>query len=111
MELRHPFRSLFAVGLLTALAGGAAGQPNDVARGRMLAAEMCGKCHAIDKAGTSPHVAAPAFRTLDSRIDLDEFMDRLRGGLQSTHADMPSFRFTRDDARAVVAFLRSIQGR
>ena len=45
-----------------------------------------------------------------TRIDLDAFTDRLREGLQSTHADMPSFRFSRDDARAVVAYLRSIQG-
>ena len=58
----------------------------------------------------SPHTGAPVFRSIDDRIDLDKFADRLRAGLQSTHADMPSFRFSREDARAAVAYLRSIQG-
>ena len=53
---------------------------------------------------------APTFRPLDDHTDLDAFMDRLRAGLESTHPDMPSFRFSRDDAQAAVAYLRSIQG-
>jgi hypothetical protein len=36
-------------------------------------------------------------------------MDRLREGLMSGHPDMPTFRFTREDARAFVLYLRSIQ--
>jgi mono/diheme cytochrome c family protein len=42
-------------------------------------------------------------------VDLDGFMEQLREGLQSGHSEMPSFRFTREDARAVVTYLRSIQ--
>jgi len=48
---------------------------------------------------------------LEQRVDLDMFMERLRQGLTSDHPDMPTFRFTRDDARALVAYLRSIQTR
>jgi mono/diheme cytochrome c family protein len=88
---------------------GQGGAQSDAERGRRLVSEMCGSCHAVDKTGPSPNAAAPPFRRLDTRVDLDAFTDQLREGLQSTHPDMPSFRFSREDARAVVAYLRSIQ--
>jgi cytochrome c len=78
-------------------------------RGRALAERMCAQCHAIGKSGQSPHVGAPAFRALDRRVDLDSFMERLREGLSVGHPDMPTFRFTREDARAFLLYLRSIQ--
>ena len=78
-------------------------------QGRALAERMCSQCHAIGKSGPSPHISAPAFRALDRRLDLDSFMDRLREGLTVGHPDMPMFRFTREDARAFVLYLRSIQ--
>jgi cytochrome c len=78
-------------------------------RGRALAERMCAQCHAIGKSGQSPHVSAPAFRALDRRVDLDSFMERLREGLAVGHPDMPTFRFTREDARAFLLYLRSIQ--
>jgi cytochrome c len=78
-------------------------------QGRALAERMCAQCHAIGTSGSSPHRAAPAFRTLNRRVDLDSFADRLREGLISGHPDMPMFRFTREDARALTAYLRSIQ--
>lgn len=79
-------------------------------RGGALAAKMCSRCHAIGAGGASPHSAAPAFRTLSRRINLDTFTGRLREGLTSGHPDMPTFRFSREDARALTAYLRSIQG-
>jgi hypothetical protein len=69
---------------------------------------MC-QCHAIDRAGASAHRAAPPFRELDRRINLDEFTRQLREGLASGHPDMPTFRFRREDARALTAYLRFIQ--
>ena len=50
-----------------------------------------------------------AFRDLGNRVDLDDFTQQLREGLTSGHPDMPTFRFTREDARALTAYLRSIQ--
>jgi cytochrome c len=79
-------------------------------RGRTLAVRLCAQCHAIGKSGTSPHAGAPPFRHLEERVDLDKFQRRLRQGLMSSHQDMPVFRFTREDAGAMVAYLRSIQG-
>jgi mono/diheme cytochrome c family protein len=78
-------------------------------QGRALAKRMCSACHAVGRRGKSPHVGAPAFRALDRRVELDTFTDRLREGLMSDHPDMPTFRFTREDARALVLYLRSIQ--
>ncbi len=80
-------------------------------RGRALVSRLCGQCHAIGATGESPHPAAPAFRHLDRRLDLDTFNERLREGLFSGHPDMPQFRMRREEARAVRAYLRSIQGR
>jgi cytochrome c len=78
--------------------------------GLALAERMCAQCHAVGALGTSPHSAAPAFRDISRRVDLDQFSERLREGLLSGHPDMPTFRFSREDARALIAYLRSIQG-
>jgi cytochrome c len=78
-------------------------------QGRALAERMCSACHAVGRRGKSPHVGAPPFRALGRRVELDTFTDRLREGLRSDHPDMPTFRFTREDARALLLYLRSIQ--
>jgi mono/diheme cytochrome c family protein len=78
-------------------------------RGKALVTAMCARCHAIGTEGRSPHLAAPPFRELGRRYDLDTFGERLREGILAGHPDMPPVRFTREDARAVVAYLRSIQ--
>jgi cytochrome c len=104
----------FIVALLitghSACCGMAAEADPRIRRGEALAIGMCAECHAIRRTDHSPHANAPAFRTLERRLDLDSFLDRLREGLTSGHPDMPTFRFTRDDARALIAYLRSIQG-
>ena len=80
-----------------------------VEHGYALASAMCSQCHAIERADPAPHVAAPPFRSLNERLDLDDFVERLREGLTSGHPDMPTFRFRREDARALISYLRSIQ--
>ena len=97
---------LIASGLV--LAGAAwAQEPAQV--GGALLEDHCASCHAVGKAGDSPRPAAPAFRTLSRSFDLDEFTQKLQRGLASGHPDMPEFKFSEDDARAVTAYLRSIQ--
>jgi len=99
------------------LLGASAGSAQELAasdlerRGRALAERMCAECHAVGEGSQSPHAGAPAFRALDRRLNLDTFMDRLREGLTVGHPDMPTFHFTREDARAFVLYLRSIQAR
>jgi cytochrome c len=97
---------LIAAGLLLSSAAWA---QDPALRGRALLDEYCGRCHAIDKTGDSPAQGAPAFRTLSRSFDMDEFAGKLQGGLMSGHPDMPEFKFKEDDARAVAAYLRSIQ--
>lgn len=79
-------------------------------RGRVLAVRLCAQCHAIGKTDTSHRIGAPPFRRLEQRVNLDTFASRLRQGLMSGHQDMREFRFGREDARALVAYLRMIQG-
>jgi mono/diheme cytochrome c family protein len=100
--------SLLLLGISAGFAEEAGPSPLEQ-RGRALAEQMCSQCHAVGRSGQSPHAGAPAFRRLDRRVDLDTFMDRLREGLMVGHPDMPTFRFTREDARAFVLYVRSIQ--
>jgi cytochrome c len=97
--------------LLAALtaAGSAVWAQDMVSHGQELVAEFCGRCHAVGTQGKSRHPDAPPFRTLGRKIDLDEFPRALEGGLSSGHPDMPEFKFSHDDARAVRAYLRVIQ--
>jgi len=102
---------ILAAALFAALGCGEAGALTLLQqRGRALVETMCAQCHAIDRSGESPHAGASPFRALDRRLDLDAFTERLRQGLASGHPDMPTFRFSRADAKAVVAYLRAIQG-
>jgi mono/diheme cytochrome c family protein len=80
-----------------------------IKQGHSLVTRMCGTCHAVEKHDSSPHASAPAFRNLERHLDLGELVDRLRRGPIAGHDDMPVFRFTRDEAQAIVAYLRSIQ--
>jgi mono/diheme cytochrome c family protein len=79
-------------------------------RGEVIARGMCSGCHGVEKTGDSPHPAAPRFRSLDNQTDLSKLAQRIREGLWSGHEDMPMYRFNREDADAVVAYMRSIQG-
>jgi mono/diheme cytochrome c family protein len=82
---------------------------NPVRHGRALVKEFCARCHAIGRAGRSPHGDAPPLRFMGRSFDLDEFPRRLERGISSTHPAMPEFKFNRADARAVRDYLRTIQ--
>ena len=85
-------------------------QPRDAVRhGHALVKEFCARCHAIGRTGKSPHAGAPPFRSIGRSYDLDGFAERLERGISAGHPDMPEFVFTRADALAVQAYLRSIQ--
>jgi mono/diheme cytochrome c family protein len=105
------FAIVFIVGVSAASAQEPTEKLTGLARqGRALADRLCAQCHAIGRGGLSPHTGAPPFRKLGDRVDLDTFQNELRGHFSSGHPDMPTFHFTRNDARALTAYLRSIQG-
>jgi cytochrome c len=98
------------VSCVTLLLLGTAAQAQDPARqGRTILQDFCARCHSIRKAGDSPQKTAPPFRTLGRSFDMDQFAQDLRRGILSGHPDMPEYKFSEDDARAVTAYLRSIQ--
>lgn len=78
-------------------------------RGRILLEKHCAHCHAIGRTGGSPLPSAPPFRRIGERVDMDELMTRMREGLSSGHRDMPMFRFSREDGRAIRNYLSTIQ--
>ena len=79
-------------------------------RGKALLGTLCGRCHAVGQRGRSPHADAPPFRALgDSKLYDTDFAARLQEGLSTIHPDMPTFRFSREDAEAAVNYLKSIQ--
>ena len=96
--------------LLALLILGSAAPAQDPARhGRALLKEFCANCHAIGKTGNSRMREALPFRELGRSFDFDQFPRLLERGISSGHPAMPEFKFSDDDARAVSAYLRSIQ--
>jgi cytochrome c len=96
--------------LLMLLLLGSAAQAQDPAqRGRALLTEFCSRCHAVWKSDKSRNRLAPPFRTLGRSFDLDQLSRRLESGISSAHPDMPDYKFSEDDARAVSIYLRTIQ--
>lgn len=98
---------LFAAILSLPIATVTAQEPSQ--SGRALLDEFCARCHAVGKIGDSPLAGAPPFRGLSRSFDLDQFSRQLQRGLLSGHPDMPEFKFSEADARAVSAYLRSVQ--
>jgi len=101
--------TIFVLPVILLAAGSKAQAQDPVSHGQALVAEFCGRCHAIGTKGKSRHPDAPPFRTLGRKIDLDEFPLALERGISTGHPDMPNFKFSADDARAVRAYLRVIQ--
>jgi len=94
---------------LSLAVSGSAWAQEPAERGGTLLEDHCAACHAVGKTGASPRTTAPPFRTLSRSFDLDKFQEQLQRGLISGHPDMQEFKFSEDDARAVAAYLRSIQ--
>lgn len=103
------FAPLIAV-VLAASAATASAQPADPAsRGHLLVQRYCASCHAIGRTGQSPEAAAPAFRDLHGRYQIDDLAEALAEGMLVGHPAMPEMRFPPQDVQAILAYLKSIQ--
>ena len=80
----------------------------DEALGRSLLKVYCSGCHSIERAGDSPHEAAPPFRTLHEKYDVELLSEALVEGLVTGHPDMPEFAFDPQEAAAIVAYIKSL---
>lgn len=82
-----------------------------VALGRALAQRNCSQCHAVGRSGDSPSPAAPPFRELYQRGDVEMLGEGSAQGILTGHPAMPEFRFQPHELVALVRYLRSIQAR
>ena len=105
-------RTCLALLLICVLGGPARALDREQQHGKDLLDRLCARCHAVGRTGRSPHIDAPPFRNFSDRKLYDEdFSKRLQDGWSTIHPDMPTFRFSRDDAEAAVNYLRTIQMR
>jgi|SRR5512143_1495166 mono/diheme cytochrome c family protein len=102
-------RAVLAFIALLAFAGSAAAQPTGLARGQRLVELHCSGCHATGVVGVSPNKAAPPFRDLHTRYQIDDLAEALAEGLLTGHPAMPEFRFEPNDVQAIITYLKSIQ--
>ena len=106
---------LFAIAgaalLATAAHAGEIGpsETGQIARGRAVVQARCAACHAIRKTGDSPNPAAPPFRRLHEDYPVADVIAALSEGAQPSGAGMHRFRLPLRDARAVTAYIHSIQ--
>lgn len=105
-------RSLaLAAALLVLASRASAAEHADLQRGETLVRRHCAACHAVGAAGASPDKAAPAFRDLHTRYQIDDLAEGLAEGLLTGHPAMPEFTFAPADVQAIIAYLKSIQAR
>ena len=108
-RLPRTFPPLIACALALSFPGSAVQAQDPSRHGRAILKEFCGDCHAIGKTGKSRQPSALPFRLLGRSFDLDQLPRLLERGISSGHPNMPEFKFSEDDARAVRAYLQTIQ--
>ena len=116
MNMRHNDRKiavkrfflLLTTGLLwSTFAYARAEEPRN---GKEMLQKLCARCHAVGRTGASPNRQAPPFRSFsETKLYDSDFLQRLQDGYSSIHPSMPTFRFNRDDAEAVLNYMKSIQ--
>jgi mono/diheme cytochrome c family protein len=78
-------------------------------QGQDLAQRLCASCHAIGRGERSPIPVAPAFRRIEPQVDLEQMVERLQNGLIAGHPEMPVFVLKENEARALVAYMKSLR--
>lgn len=107
--LRRMRAAIIALALLSLAPAAAADERADRARGAQLVQRNCAGCHAVGTSDASRNPAAPPFRELHRRYEIDHLAEALVEGMLAGHPAMPEFRFPPDDVAAIIAYLKSIQ--
>ena len=79
--------------------------------GRRIAETNCSRCHAVGSTGESHHPEAPPFRDLSKRYPIDALEEAFAEGIVVAHSDMPEFRPTDEQGRALLAYMAAIQSK
>lgn len=96
---------LAVVALVLAMLPAAAAETTDRERGRTIAEQLCGRCHATGDSGASPHKITPPFRDLAERFPVDMLVDAMTSGEISGHDEMPMFVLEPEDMTALLAHI------
>ncbi|WP_051381792.1 cytochrome c [Methylocystis sp. SB2] len=104
----------FTTCLLLAAGAAAAKAPVDaqlLKRGRAIAQENCGRCHAVGPRGESANPKSPPFRHLARKYPLNNLEEALAEGIVVGHegVEMPPFRLSAAQIEALLVYLNSIQ--
>jgi mono/diheme cytochrome c family protein len=86
----------------------AAGQTSSMLeRGRAIAAQKCAPCHAVGRDDERPHAIVTPFRELHTRYPIEMLIDARKSGVISGHDEMPMFELSREDMKALLAYIDS----
>ncbi len=85
--------------------------PEQVEAGRRIVELQCVSCHAVRGEDKSHNPGAPPLRTLAERYPVTGLEEAFAQGIMVGHPGMPDFRFDRDQIKAILAYLESIQTR
>jgi mono/diheme cytochrome c family protein len=80
-------------------------------RGRAIAARKCAPCHAVGRDDERPHAIVTPFRELHTRYPIEMLVDALRTRVIAGHDEMPMFELSREDMRALLAYIDSFAPR
>ena len=109
------FASLGLASCLLLVAGiASAKSPVDASslkRGRAIAQQNCGRCHAVGAKGESANPKSPPFRFLARKYPLNNLEEALAEGIVVGHEglEMPQFRLSAAQIEALLDYLASIQ--
>lgn len=79
-------------------------------RGAVLVRQNCAGCHAVDRSGDSPMVAAPPFRDMGVQYPVRDLQEAFAEGLVTAHPAMPAFEFEPRQIADVIAYLENVSG-
>ena len=100
---------VFSLGFaLCLLAPALAASPSEQ-RGKTFALTNCARCHAIDRASSSPLKIAPPFRILHTRYPVETLAEALAEGIQTGHPTMPEFRLDPDQIHDLLSYLKTLE--
>lgn len=101
----------FSIAQLAAAGQALAGEAliADLVRGHALARAHCAVCHAVGASDESPTRANlnTSFRQLPERFPIPMLEEAARSGVISGHDEMPAFKFSPDDMRALLGYIDS----
>ncbi|MFM1817076.1 MAG: cystathionine beta-lyase [Pseudomonadota bacterium] len=80
----------------------------EVANGRKLLVDNCGRCHAVEAEGASPMRNAPPFRDIYAGRATRELAAVILQGAVSHEPTMPQIEFSLVEVDAIIAYLQSI---